>query len=177
MCFNTNLHLSAFEVHQWNSPKSQISTSAFLFLSLFRAPLWKSGAILDLPCSSIILSIIPSVIPSVPHSFLLSSYEINFLYTFLKNCKGYKLKLGTHIPSGLVYCVYWNQGQGPITLGVTSLDRFYNLPLMKNFSYRFLRNYESCKVETWYKLGQWADVSCLPESGARAHNSWRYSLW
>ena len=32
--------------------------------------------------------------------------------------------------------------------------------VLKNFSYRFLRNYESCKVETWYKLGQWADVSC-----------------
>ena len=23
---------------------------------------------------------------------------------------------------------------------------------------------ESCKVETWYTYGQWADVSCLPES-------------
>ena len=51
-------------------------------------------------------------------------------------------------------------------LRVTSLDRFYNLPLMKNFLYRFLRNYQNCKVETWYTHGQWVDVSCVWESGA-----------
>ena len=59
-----------------------------------------------------------------------------------------KLKLGTHIDNGLMYGVYRNQGQGPITLGVTSFDRFYNLTLLKNVYYKFLRNYESCKVET-----------------------------
>ena len=37
------------------------------------------------------------------------------------------LKLGSHMDSGLMYCVYWNQGQGPITFGVQSHDRFYNL--------------------------------------------------
>ena len=72
--------------------------------------------------------------------------------------KAVKLKLGTNMDNGLMYCVYWNQGQGLITLGVTSLDWFYNLPLMKNFHYRFLRNYEICKVETLYKHGQWTDV-------------------
>ena len=46
---------------------------------------------------------------------------------------------------------------------------------MKNFHYRFLR-YESCEVETWYTHGQLADVSCIPESGARAHISWSYFL-
>ena len=51
------------------------------------------------------------------------------------------------------------------------IDGFYNLPLMRKFRYRFLRDYESCKVETWYTHGQWADVSCLPESGPRAYNS------
>ena len=50
----------------------------------------------------------------------------------------------------LMYCVDRNQGQELITLGVTSLDKFYNLPLMKNCRYRFLRNYKSCKVETRY---------------------------
>ena len=38
--------------------------------------------------------------------------------------------------SGLMYHVYQNQGQGPIT----PLDRFYNLPLMKNFQLAFLKN-------------------------------------
>ena len=48
---------------------------------------------------------------------------------------------------------------------------------MKIFRYRFLRNFESCKVETWYILVQWADVSCIQESGPRANNSWSYIPW
>ena len=48
-----------------------------------------------------------------------------FRHIFLKNCKGYKLKRGTHMDSGLVYCVYRNKGQGPIALLSTkSRDRF-----------------------------------------------------
>ena len=39
-----------------------------------------------------------------------------------------KLKPGAHMGSGLMYCVYQNQGQKSITLGVKSLNRFYNLP-------------------------------------------------
>ena len=48
-----------------------------------------------------------------------------------------KLKLGTHMDSGLIYCLYQNQSQEIIILGVTSLDRFYNLPLMKFFRHTF----------------------------------------
>ena len=41
---------------------------------------------------------------------------------------------------------------------------------MKKFRDRFLKNYESCKVETWYTHGEWADVSsCIPKSGPRAY--------
>ena len=42
-----------------------------------------------------------------------------------------KLKPGTYMDSGLMYCLYQNQGQGLISLGVKSPDRFYNLLLMK----------------------------------------------
>ena len=70
--------------------------------------------------------------------------------------------------------MYTAVGQGPITLGVNPLIGFYNLPLMKNFHYRFLRNYESYKIETWYTDGQWADVWYTPESGPKAYNSWSY---
>ena len=52
---------------------------------------------------------------------------------FSGTMKAVKLKLSTHMDNGLIYCVYQNQGQELITLGVTSFDRFYNLPLMKNF--------------------------------------------
>ena len=80
--------------------------------------------------------------------------------------KAVKLKLGTHLDSGLVYYVYQSRDQRPIT----SLDRFYNL--MKHFCRTFLKNYKGNKVETWYTYGQWIDISCIPESGPRAYTSW-----
>ena len=64
-----------------------------------------------------------------------------------------KLKLGTHMDIGLMYHVYWNQGQGPITLEVTSFHRLYNLPLMKIFITDFFRNHESVK----FKFGKYMD--------------------
>ena len=77
--------------------------------------------------------------------------------------KAVKLTLGTHMDNGLMYCVYQNQGQGPITLGVTSLDKFYDLPLMKNFNHTFLKNCKGYKFETWYTHGQWVDELCIPQ--------------
>ena len=47
---------------------------------------------------------------------------------FQRTARVTKLKPGIQMDSGLMYCVYQSQGQGPITLGVTSLDRLYNLP-------------------------------------------------
>ena len=43
--------------------------------------------------------------------------------------KAVKLKLGIHMDSGLMYHVYQNQGQGLITLRVTSLDMFCNFAI------------------------------------------------
>ena len=84
--------------------------------------------------------------------------------------RGVKLKPGIHMDNRLMYSVYQNQGQGPITLGVISLDRFYNLPLMKNFRHSFLKNCQGYKVETWCTHGHWVDVLCIMESGPRDHN-------
>ena len=88
----------------------------------------------------------------------------NFRYRFLRNYEIVKLKLGTHMDNGLMYPVYQNQPQELITLGVTSLDRFYNLPLMKSFRHIFLKNCKGYKVETWYTGGQLVDVLCIQES-------------
>ena len=85
-----------------------------------------------------------------------------------------KLKLSTRMYNGLIYRIYQNMGQWPINFGVTSFDMFNNLPLMRNVRYRFLRNHESCKVETWYTHGQLADALCIPESGLIAYKSWSY---
>ena len=86
--------------------------------------------------------------------------------------KAVKLKLGTLMDSGLMYCVYQNQGQGPITLELHPLIDLRILPLMKQFCHTFLKNCKGYKVETWYTHGQWADILCIPESEPRAHNSW-----
>ena len=79
--------------------------------------------------------------------------------------KAVKLKLGIRVDSGVMYRVYQNHAQGPLTLEVTSLDRFYNLPLMKNLRHTFLKSCKGYKVEIWYTHGQWVDVLCKPESG------------
>ena len=63
----------------------------------------------------------------------------NFCYRFLRIMKAVKLKLG--MDNGLMYHVFQNQGQELIILGVTSLVRFYNLPLMKKKNrHTFLKN-------------------------------------
>ena len=84
--------------------------------------------------------------------------------------KAVKLKLGTHMDSGLVYRVYQNQGQGPITLWANPLIGFRISLLMKYFCHTFLKNCKGYKVETWYTHGH---VLCIPESEQKAHNSWR----
>ena len=98
----------------------------------------------------------------------------NFRCRFSGTMKAVKLKLGIHMDNGLMYRVYQNQGKGSITLGVTVLDRFYNFPWMKHFRYRLLKNYESYTIETWCTHGQWAEVSCIPESEPRAYNCQSY---
>ena len=132
------------------------------FQNLFIAPFEKVGLYW-------ICFVLPSFLPSVHHS--VHPHQINFRRTFSENVRVTKLKLVIHIPSRLLYLVYRNQGQGPIALRVTSFDRFYNLPLMKNFHYRFLRSYESSKSETRYTNGKWDVVSCISERGPWAYNS------
>ena len=60
--------------------------------------------------------------------------------------KAVKFKFDTRVDSGLMYLVYQNEGQGFISLWVKTLDRFYNLPLMKNFHQTFLNNCKGDKV-------------------------------
>ena len=76
-----------------------------------------------------------------------------------------RLILGTHMDSGQMYRVYRNQAAA----AYLSLYFFIFLSLQcsnfKMFRHTILRNCEACNVDTWYTRGQWADVSCIPESG------------
>ena len=75
--------------------------------------------------------------------------------------------------SGLLCCIVYTRirARESINFEVTSLDRFYQFPFMKIFCHTFFKNCKSNKVETWDTHGEGVDVSCLPESGPRAHNS------
>ena len=57
--------------------------------------------------------------------------------------KARKLKVRINVDNDWMYCVFRNRGQGAITLGVISLDRFSDLAILEKFHIRFLRNYES----------------------------------
>ena len=63
--------------------------------------------------------------------------------------KAVKSKLGQCAD---VSCVHESGPRG-IILGVTFLDSFYNLPLMKKFRHSFLRNCKGYKVESRYTHG------------------------
>ena len=48
-------------------------------------------------------------------------HEMSKLFFYMK---ARKLKLRIHMDNDWMYSVYWNRGQGFITLGVISLGRF-----------------------------------------------------
>ena len=93
--------------------------------------------------------------------------------------KARKLKTRINIDNDWMYRVYQNRGQGSITLGVMSLGRF-----SKKLKCILLNNSYVCgptsmelvphlvALKKWYMHRQWVDVSCIQESGPRAHNSW-----
>ena len=91
-------------------------------------------------------------------------YHKKFVIDYSGTMKAVKLKLGTNIDSGLMYCVYQNQDQRSITLRVTSFNRFYNFAINKKTS-----RIKGYKVDTWYTHGQWADLLCMPQKKKKNH--------
>ena len=88
-----------------------------------------------------------------------------FRHTFLRNFETLKIETWcTHGQWTDVSCI-------PISgcCCIFSLYFFLFLSLkfsnIKLFHPTFLRNCEALKIETWYTCGQWADLSCIPESG------------
>ena len=88
-----------------------------------------------------------------------------FVTLFSRTVRVKKLKPGTHT---LMYCVYHNQGQRPITFGVKSPDWFYNLPSIKILVYRFLRNYVKLKLGKHIDSGLFY---CLYQNQGQGHIS------
>ena len=96
----------------------------------------------------------------VPLFIFLSNFQtLKFFVTlFSRSVRRRRFKLGTHMDSGQMYRVYWNQAAA----AYSSLYFFRFLSLkfsnIKIFCHTFLRNCVAYKVETWYTHGQWVDV-------------------
>ena len=104
--------------------------------------------------------------PFISSFFFLSNFQsLKFFLTFLSGTvRSRRLKLGTYVDSGLLYRVYQNQ----VAASYLSLYFFIFLELqfsnIKVFVTLFSRAVRPGR-ETRYTRGQWADISCIPESG------------
>ena len=88
-----------------------------------------------------------------------------FITLFSGTVRPKRLKLGTHIYNGQMYRVYQNQAASAYSSLYFLIFLSLQFSNIKMFRHIFLRNCEALNIETWYKRGQWADVSCIPESG------------
>ena len=88
-----------------------------------------------------------------------------FITLFSGTVRPRSLKIGTHVDSGQLYhrlpesgccCLFM-----PLFLHF-SFSPIFNIEIFHHF---FLRNCEAYKIEIWYTHRQWADVSCILESG------------
>ena len=88
-----------------------------------------------------------------------------FHHTFFRNCEAWKVD--TWYTRGQWADVLCIPESGCCCLFVPLFFIFLSLKFtnIKIFCHSFLRNCEAWKVDTWYTRGQWADVSCILESG------------
>ena len=112
------------------------------------------------------------ILPFISSFFFLSNFQtLKFFVTLFSGpVRPRRLKLGIHverwldilcIPESGCCCLF-------LPLFIFLSLQFSNI---KIFCDTFLRNCEAYKVETWYTRGQWADVSCIPESGCCSYLS------
>ena len=105
--------------------------------------------------------------PFISSFVFLSNFQtLNiFITLFSGTVRHRRLKHVTRVDNGWMHCVYRNQAAA----AYLSLYFFIYLSLqfsnIKIFRHTFLRICAVLKVETWCTRGQWAGVSCIPESG------------
>ena len=98
-------------------------------------------------------------------SFLSNFHTLKFFVTlFSETVRPGRLNLGTQVDSGQMYRVYRNQAATAYLSLYFYIFLSFQFSNLKNFRHTFLRKYEAWKVDTCFTSGQWADVSCIPES-------------
>ena len=76
-----------------------------------------------------------------------------------------RLKLGTHVDSGQMYRVYRNQAAAAyLSLYFFIFSFLSNFQTLNTFITLFSQTVRPRRLNR-YTRGQWADVSCIPESG------------
>ena len=87
-------------------------------------------------------------------------------HTFLRNCQALKIEtLYTRGQWADLSCIPGNQAAAAYSTLYFFLFLSPQFSNIKIFRHTFLRHCEALIVETWYTCGQWADVSCVRESG------------
>ena len=100
------------------------------------------------------------IYPFIFSFFFLSNFQtLNIFITLFSGTVGpRRLKLGTHMDSGQMYHIYWNQAAA----AYSSLYFFIFLSLqfsnIEIFHHTFFRN-----CEARYTRGKWVDISCIPD--------------
>ena len=106
------------------------------------------------------------ICPFISSFFYLSNFQTLkiFVTLFSGTVRPRRLKFGTRVDNGWMYCVYLNQAAAAylsLYLFIFLSIQFSNI---KNFLQTFLRNCEAYKVVTLYTCAQLVDVLCIPES-------------
>ena len=97
--------------------------------------------------------------------FLFNFQTLNFFLTlFSGTVRPRRLKLGTHMDSGQMYCVYWNQAAAAYSSLYFFIFLFLKFQTLKVFVTLFSRTVRPGRL-ILDTHGQWADVLCIPESG------------
>ena len=89
--------------------------------------------------------------------FSLSNFQtLNFFVThFSGTVRPRRLKLGTHVDCGQMYCVYRNQAAAAyLSLYFFIFLSFSPIFKITLFRHTFLRNCKAYNVKTWYTRGQ-----------------------
>ena len=104
-------------------------------------------------------------VPLFLHFSFSPNFNIEIFVTlFSGTMRPGRLKISTHVDGGQIYHVYQNQAAAAYSSHYFFIFLSLQFSTLK-FFITFLRNCEAQKIETWYTHRQWADVSCILESG------------
>ena len=107
------------------------------------------------------------ICPFISSFFFLSSYQtLKFFVTFFSGTvRSRRLRLGTHVDSGQMYCVYWNQAAAAYLFFYFFI--FLSLPIFKHYNFSSHFSQELWSLEDWNLVHMWIEGRCIVFTGIR----------